>query len=128
MARVLTIDDDRIIRTLLSVQLTERGHEVIEAETGELGLEIARTKQPDVVLLDLGLPGMHGSVVLDALKRDPLTTTMPVIVLSAWGEGHVLNVALARGAAGVLRKPFDAGDLFALIEAALRGATSVPNC
>ena len=121
MARVLTIEDDQAIRTLLAAQLGERGHELIGVADGESGLRIAYEAQPDVILLDLGLPGLHGTAVLDRLKSDPATRAIPVIIVSAWAEGHASATALARGAAGVLRKPFAARDLYALVDAALAG-------
>src|SRR5262245_23127284 len=97
MARILSIDDDPFIRQLLKAQLTEHGHDVLEADTGDGGLAMARAELPDVILLDLGLPGMHGSVVLEELKASAETAGIPVIVVSAWGEGHALNMALQRG-------------------------------
>lgn len=119
MARILTIEDDSTIRTLLVAQLTARGHDMLEAAAGDVGFALAREERPDVVLLDLGLPGMHGTAVLDALKADPYTSAIPVIVVSAWGEGHVAAMARGRGAAGVLRKPYEAQQLFDLVDAAL---------
>ncbi|MEA2172154.1 MAG: two-component system, cell cycle response regulator [Solirubrobacteraceae bacterium] len=119
MARILTVDDDQLIRTLLREQLAARGHTVLEADTGDSGVAAARAELPDLILLDMGLPGMHGSVVLKTLKADPATAAIPIIVVSAWGEGHTITVAMSHGAAAVLRKPFAAADLYALIDAAL---------
>ena len=93
---------------------------MLEADTGDGGLTLAHAELPDLVLLDLGLPGMHGSSVLEALKEAPQTAKIPVIVVSAWGEGHALKMAFDRGAAGVLRKPFSTESLYELVDNALQ--------
>ena len=118
-SRILSIEDDPMVRRVLVAVLSERGHEVLEAEDGDSGLEAARSQQPDLILLDLGLPGTHGTVVLGRLCDDPATRKIPVIVVSAWGEGHVVAMARARGAVDVIRKPFGINDLVDRVEAAL---------
>ena len=111
-----------MVRRVLVAVLGERGHEVLEAEDGDSGLQAARDQQPDLILLDLGLPGTHGTVVLGRLRDDPVTRRIPVIVVSAWGEGHVVAMARARGAVDVIRKPFGVNDLVDRVEAALEDA------
>jgi CheY-like chemotaxis protein len=105
-SRILSIEDDPMVRRVLVAVLGERGHEVLEAGDGDSGLDMARDEQPDLILLDLGLPGTHGTVVLGRLRDDPVTQKIPVIVVSAWGEGHVVAMARARGAVDVIRKQF----------------------
>ena len=118
-SRILSIEDDPMVRKVLVAVLGERGHEVLEAGDGDSGLQVARDEQPDLILLDLGLPGTHGTVVLGRLRDDPETRKIPVIVVSAWGEGHVVAMARARGAVDVIRKPFGINDLVDRVEAAL---------
>ena len=111
-----------MVRRVLVTVLGERGHDVLEAEDGDSGLQAARELKPDLILLDLGLPGTHGTVVLGRLRDDPTTRHIPVIVVSAWGEGHVIAMARARGAVDVIRKPFGVNDLVDRVEAALEAA------
>jgi DNA-binding response OmpR family regulator len=118
-SRILSIEDDPMVRRVLVAVLGERGHQVLEAGDGDSGLQMARDEQPDLILLDLGLPGTHGTVVLGRLRDDPVTQKIPVIVVSAWGEGHVVAMARARGAVDVIRKPFGINDLVDRVEAAL---------
>jgi DNA-binding response OmpR family regulator len=120
-ARILSIEDDPMVRRMLVAVLSDRGHEVLEAGDGDSGLRVARESLPDLILLDLGLPGTHGTVVLGRLRDDPVTRSIPVIVVSAWGEGHVVAMARARGAVDVIRKPFGVNDLVDRVEAALPG-------
>ena len=121
-SRILSIEDDPMVRKVLVTVLGERGHDVLEAGDGDSGLRVAREEQPDLILLDLGLPGTHGTVVLGRLRDDPQTRRIPVIVVSAWGEGHVVAMARARGAVDVIRKPFGINDLVDRVEAALPDA------
>ena len=113
MARILNIEDSMVIRALLKAALEE--HEVVAAEDGEEGLLKALTEDFDLILLDLGLPKMHGANVLDALKADDRTRDVPVIVCSAFGEERTAAVARERGAADVIRKPFEVEDLRARV-------------
>jgi len=100
-ATVLVIDDDPAATALLSSYLESSGHRVICATEGREGANLARTAKPDVVLLDLVMPGLSGFEVIDTLKRDPATQSLPIIVVTAKDltreerdalEGHVLRV------------------------------------
>src|SRR5688572_19856752 len=82
---VLLVDDDRDLRRLAEMQLSLQGFQVLQAEDGLTALELARSKAPDVILLDMMLPGMTGADVLRALHADPSTEDIPVIFLSALG-------------------------------------------
>jgi two-component system phosphate regulon response regulator PhoB len=108
--RILVIEDDESIRGLIRAAF-ESDFEVDEAGSGDEGLESARARRPDVVLLDMGLPGMHGSRVLQTLKADPVLRAVPVIVVSAWGESVTADLARKHGAHAVLRKPFVVAEL-----------------
>jgi two-component system KDP operon response regulator KdpE len=123
-ARILVVEDDDSIRLLLATVLEDRGHEVRLAGDGEEGLRAAHEARPDLVLLDLGLPGMHGTAVLDHLKADTQLTTVPVMVVSAWAEEITERDVRARGAADVMRKPFDIDELVDRAEAAISAAAA----
>ena len=117
MSRVLIVDDEPQIRRALSLHLGARGYEVFEAESGERGIQIAATEHPDVVLLDLGLPGMNGVVVIEALRG---WTTMPIIVLTVRDDEKSKVQALDAGADDYVTKPFGMAELLARVRAVLR--------
>ena len=107
--RVLVVEDDPSTRELLSVALEKRGFEVLTAADGESGLLKAGEELPGLILLDLRLPGMDGFEVLQALKQDPPTAAIPVIVLTG-SEGLKAGArarVLSLGAADFVSKPFD---------------------
>jgi PAS domain S-box-containing protein len=112
---VLIVEDDEPTRKLLSVGLRNHGFEPMEAADGEAGLEIASQQCPDLILLDLNLPGAHGLEVLQQLKRSPTTAAIPVIVVTGDAELRLGARArvLALGAADFVTKPFE---MNALIE------------
>ena len=114
---VVLIEDEPQIRRFLRTALTGHGYRVFEAETGRDGLVEAATRQPDLVILDLGLPDMDGLRVLKELRE---WTTVPVLVLSARGQERDKITALDSGADDYVSKPFSAGELLARMRAALR--------
>jgi CheY-like chemotaxis protein len=118
--RVLLIDDDAAIRMLCSVSLRAHGIEVIEAEDGEQGLELVRRERPDLVLLDVSMPGLDGFEVGELVRRHRKTRHIPLMFLS----GEAENDARARelGAIACLAKPFDPVALSSLIATALAPA------
>jgi two-component system KDP operon response regulator KdpE len=120
MTRVLLIDDEvRFLRSL-AISLQARGYEVDTATTGEDGLERAARGNPDVVVLDLGLPRMDG---IDVLQRMRTWTEVPVIVLSARHQEPSKVAALDAGADDYVTKPFGMDELLARLRAALRRRT-----
>lgn len=117
---LLYIEDDATNRLLLEALLEDfEGLEVIEAETGERGVELARELLPDAILIDLSLPGMSGSEVLDELKADPETSAIPAAILSASAELDGGSVLSLPAASGFLSKPYDFDDLLVLIASLL---------
>jgi two-component system KDP operon response regulator KdpE len=117
MTRVLVVDDDRALLRALTVGLTSNGYEVITAADGSNGITRTATDQPDVVLLDLGLPDIDG---LDVCSRIRQWTDVPVIVLSAAGSEQRKVAALDGGADDYVTKPFSMAELEARIRTALR--------
>lgn len=117
--RILSIEDESEIRRFLRSTLGANGMELVEAETGKLGLQKVTTASPDVILLDLGLPDMDGMAVLRQVREWGRT---PVIVLSARGQERDKVAALEEGADDYLTKPFSAAELIARIRVALRHA------
>ena len=119
MTKLLVIDDEvRFLRTL-AISLRARGYDVETAATGEAGLELAARTHPDVVVLDLGLPGLSGLDVLRALRG---WTPVPVIVLSARHEEQTKVEALDIGADDYVTKPFGMDELLARVRATVRRA------
>jgi DNA-binding response OmpR family regulator len=101
--RVLVVDDERDLRTMLSSYLTADGFEVLQAENGEQGLESALAEKPDLVVLDVGLPGIDGFEVLRRLRS---TSAVPVIMLTARTEEVDRVVGLTLGADDYVTKTF----------------------
>jgi diguanylate cyclase (GGDEF)-like protein len=120
--RVLIVDDDEDIRAYLEVTLELARFQVLQAANGEQGLEIARDEQPDLVVLDVMMPGLDGLEVLRRLRADVRTNHLPVILLTARAQAQDTIEGLERGADDYVTKPFDADVLVARIHSALRRA------
>jgi CheY-like chemotaxis protein len=115
--RVLVVEDSDVIRRVLSLILQGEGYQVTQADGGRAALVLARQQRPDVVTLDLTLPDLDGREVLRLLKDDPLTRSIPVVVISAHPES--LSEPDRARAAQVLMKPFDVDDLLAGVSCAV---------
>jgi two-component system KDP operon response regulator KdpE len=120
--RILVVDDEPPIQRILRRNLTVSGYEVLIAENGEQAIEIARVHQPDLILLDLWLPGEIDG--LDVCKQIRQWTQTPIIVLSARTDEKQKVQALDLGADDYLTKPFSNEELLARVRACLRRATS----
>ena len=114
---VLVIDDEAQIRRLLRVSLERNGYQVAEATTGEEGIDQAIAHQPDIVLLDLGLPDRDG---LDVLRRIREWSPVPIVVISVRGSEEEKIKALDSGANDYITKPFGAGELLARLRVVQR--------
>ncbi len=117
-ATVLVIEDDTSIRVGLEMNLRYEGYRVLCAETGEHGLELARLEEPDLIVLDLMLPGCSGHDVLRSLRAEG--RAMQVLILSALGREEDVVLGLKLGADDYVSKPFSVAELLARIEAVLR--------
>ena len=120
MAKILLIDDSRLIAHVAKTILTKRGHEVVLAEDGMAGLEAAKSEQPDLILLDLIMPVMDGYQVCQKLKEEESTIEIPVIMLTSKAEPADKVKGLEIGALDYVTKPFDEGELVARVNIHLR--------
>jgi DNA-binding response OmpR family regulator len=116
-ASVLIVDDDDGIRASLRLALEDQGYSVVEAPDGETALDRVRTATPDVVVLDLMLPGMDGFECCRQLRR---SSDVPVLIVSARGDSHDVVAGLEAGADDYIRKPFDVPELVARLRALRR--------
>jgi two-component system phosphate regulon response regulator PhoB len=117
---ILVVDDEEDILELVRYHLDREGFRVTVKETGEGGLEAARADLPDAIVLDLMLPGLDGLEVCRALKRDPKTEGIPVVMLTAKGEEADVVTGLELGADDYVTKPFSPRVLTARVKAVLR--------
>ena len=112
----MVVEDSEVVGHLLRVLLESEGYEVLVVPDGLRALERATIVLPDVILLDVSLPGMDGREVLRRLKEDPITVRIPVVVVSAFADA--LTAADRRRAAHVVAKPFDVDDLLQKVRTA----------
>ena len=115
MARVLVIDDEGPIRLLCRVNLEAAGMEISEAEDGPSGVEAARAEQPDVILLDVMMPGMDGWEVFGELLKDERTAKIPIVFLTARAELRDQARGLELGGIDYVTKPFNPLQLAPLV-------------
>jgi two-component system phosphate regulon response regulator PhoB len=124
-ACVLIVEDDRDILNLLSFTFRNQGYQVIQSSQGEEGLRLARTQNPDIVILDLMLPGINGLEVCKELKAKAATARIPVIMLTAKGEEGDRITGLETGADDYVVKPFSPRELVLRLEAVLRRSRGI---
>jgi two-component system phosphate regulon response regulator PhoB len=127
MARILVIEDEKDIRDVLQYNLRQAGHEVVLADRGDDGLRLAKTQRPDLVLLDLMLPGMTGNEVCNALKRDVGLAVIPVIMITARTDEVDRVVGFELGAEDYIVKPFSVREVMLRVQALLRRAAVRPE-
>jgi CheY-like chemotaxis protein len=116
MGRVLVVDDEPDVLLLCRLNLQQRGHELLEAADGSTALRLARDRQPDVIVLDLMMPGMTGYDVLEALQRHEETSHIPVLVLTAKSLRADRDRSHGLGASAFMTKPFLPSDLCEMVE------------
>ena len=117
--KILLIEDEQEIRRFLRVSLGNHGYRLIESATGKEGVMQAASQQPDLMILDLGLPDIDGMEVIRQVRQ---WSQMPIVILSARGQEHEMVEALDAGADDYLTKPFSVVELVARIRVALRHA------
>jgi DNA-binding response OmpR family regulator len=125
MPSVLIVDDDKRLRDTLSLMLEEQGFQVSQAGDGRRGLDHALTLKPDLMIVDLCMPGLSGREVCQQLRAADFS--IPIIVLSAAGEEVDKVLLLEMGADDYVVKPFGARELLARVHAVLRRASAAPK-
>ncbi|MEW6170054.1 MAG: response regulator [Candidatus Omnitrophota bacterium] len=118
--KILIIDDEPDIRDILKIVLTQENYEVIEACDGEVGLDLAKTKSPDLIIVDYKMPHLDGRQVCIELKKDILLRHLPIIMLTGKGELTDKVKGLDAGADDYIVKPFEPQELLARIRMSLR--------
>ena len=123
MTKVLVVDDEWDIRELLVDTILDAGLEVIEASDGKTALERVAADQPDIVLLDIWMPGMDGLQVLEKLRENPATERLPVVLLSAMPASEGEQTGLNLGVTHYVNKPWEPGEIELTIRVAMREAS-----
>lgn len=124
---ILIIEDEEDIRELIKYSLLRENFSILEAETGEEGLKFAERMVPDLILLDLMLPGKDGLEICRMLKRNDRTQNIPVVMMTARGEESDIVIGLEMGADDYIVKPFSPKVLGSRIKAVLRRKASTPE-
>jgi two-component system cell cycle response regulator DivK len=129
MAHVLIVEDNAANMKLARLLLSNAGHTVLCAVDAETGLTLARAKQPDLILMDIQLPGMDGLAATALLKQDPATANIPVIALTAMAMKEDKEKSQIAGCDGYIAKPLRYRELYAAIDTLLtpRTGPSAPH-
>jgi CheY-like chemotaxis protein len=113
--RILLVEDNALNRRVAEFILKSQGYIVIEAKNGQEALELSRIQLPDLILMDLQLPGLDGFATTRAIKNDPRTQSIPVVALTAYAMSGDEDKALAAGCKGYITKPVDPDQLPGLV-------------
>jgi two-component system phosphate regulon response regulator PhoB len=124
-ATILIVDDEEDIRELVELNLAQEGYKVLSCETGERALEISGSKLPDLIVLDLMLPGIDGLEVCKRLKGNVKTENIPIVMLTAKGEEADIVTGLELGADDYVTKPFKGKVLVARVRRILRRSSGL---
>ncbi|BAL22394.1 response regulator [Azoarcus sp. KH32C] len=116
MATILIVEDSQTNMELAVFLVESNGHRALQAIDAEIGLTLARTEKPDLILMDMHLPGMDGMEATGLLKRDPATRAIPVVALTALAMKGDEERILAAGCDGYISKPFRYKDFLATLE------------
>lgn len=120
MSKILVVDDEKDIVELISYNLEKEGFPVLKAYDGEAALRITKTQKPDLVILDLMLPGISGIDICKALRNNPETAGLPIIMVTAKSDETDKIIGLEIGADDYITKPFSVKELVARVRAVLR--------
>jgi len=127
MKKVLLIDDSDFNRKIVEVILSSRGYELLQAKDAKQGLEMAKKHKPDLILMDIQLPGMDGYQATRILKSDETTRDIPVIALTANAMPQHTEKAREAGCDGYITKPFDTRSLPGLIDKFILGKEEIED-
>jgi len=119
VARILIVEDEANIVKLISIRLERLGHSINSADNGSTALDIARESTPDLILLDVMIPVLNGFQVLQQLKADPTTASIPVLMLTARGHERDIVAGIEGGADDYIIKPFSFPELISRVSSAL---------
>jgi len=122
VSRVLVIDDETVVGTILRYAFANDGHETVVADSGPAGIEAAHSQHPDLIVLDLMMPAVTGHDVLGILRDDDETKDVPILVLTAVTLRDERERCLTEGADAVMTKPFDPRDVARAVDAMLTSA------
>jgi DNA-binding response OmpR family regulator len=111
VAKILAVDDEPEMTELMQFHLVRAGYEVITAANGWEAIDAVRQSRPDIILLDLMLPDLDGFGVCEILRRDALTATIPIVIISAWASPDSRHLGLELGALDYITKPFSPQEL-----------------
>jgi len=121
MARILIVDDSPTENFSIGSLLGRQGHDVIAAESGEEGIRLAREQRPDLILMDIVMPGLNGFQATRQLTRDPQTAMIPIVILTSKSQDTDRVWAERQGAKGYLTKPVEEAVLLSTITHVLGG-------
>jgi CheY-like chemotaxis protein/class 3 adenylate cyclase len=119
MALIVVMEDDAGTRMLIASVLKKDGHDVLTAEDGEQGLALVRPNKPDLIISDVQMPGLNGFDMLAAVRKDPATAPIPVILLTSLQERAHMRIGMTTGADDYITKPFRAAELRQAVSAQL---------
>jgi CheY-like chemotaxis protein len=119
MAKILVVDDELLLRTILKDALEEAGYTVVLAESGQTAIDRARSDRPDCILMDIIMPGLDGYTACATIKADPALAAIPVVLISATKDLQVVDRAEEVGAAGILPKPVSTEEVLQTVALAL---------
>jgi len=122
VGRIVVADDDADIRDLVVLKLESSGHEVVAVADGAAAVEVSRADSPDLILLDVMMPGMNGLDACRAIRSEPGLATVPVILLTARAQSADIEEGVSAGATDYVVKPFSPRELATRVDALLGGA------
>jgi two-component system, sensor histidine kinase and response regulator len=125
MKRILVIDDEEWLREMVHLALAQKGYDVLEAENGAVGLELARNSLPDLVLCDVNMDKVDGYGTLASIRKEPATASIPFILMTGLADHAGMRHGMELGADDYLPKPFTIEALFAAVETRLKKAQTV---
>lgn len=125
MKKILVIDDEEWLREMVQLALRQRGFEVIEAENGSVGIEMARKELPDLILCDVNMEKVDGYLTLSSLRSESTTAAIPFILMTGLADNAGMRHGMELGADDYLAKPFTLDALYAAVEARLKKAQTV---